>query len=325
MNPKVSVIIPIYNSSKYIAKCCRCLFEQTLDSIQYIFIDDGSDDGSIDIVKKTLSGYPNRKEQVIFIHYDENRGVGAARHEGLKATKGDYIIHCDSDDWVEPDAYQTLYEKAVSDGADIVTCAYCIDYENGTGSIIVPAYDHRTQNLTFQLGPQTGSLVLKLIRREFIIKNNLQISKVLLWGEDFCLSLKSLLLSNLTVCVNRPFYHYVQHSDSLTHTLTPEKCMSLIQCGRVIEDFLKDQGLIEHYSFQLNWLKFQLKQYLLIFPQTRDIKMWKSVYPECHQDILQYKTMSYLKISAWLIVRHMDILALLVLKMRDILSSLKNR
>ena len=325
MNPKVSVIVPIYNASKYIEKCCRSLFEQTLDSIQYIFIDDGSDDGSIDIVKKTLSDYPNRKEQVIFIHYDENRGVGAARHEGLKATKGDYIIHCDSDDWVEPDAYQTLYEKAVSEGADIVTCAYCIDYENGTSSIIVPAYDHRAQNLTFQLGPQTGSLVLKLIRREFIVKNHLQISKVLLWGEDFCLSLKSLLLSNLTTCVNRPFYHYVQHSDSLTHALTSEKCQSLIQCGRVVEDFLTDQGLMNHYSFQLNWLKFQLKQYLLIFPQTRDIQMWKTVYPECHQDILQYQTMSYLKLSAWLIVQHMDILALLVLKMRDILSSLKNR
>ena len=325
MNPQVSVIVPIYNSSKYIAKCCRSLFEQTLDSIQYIFIDDGSDDGSIDIVKEILSVFPNRKEQVIFIHYDENRGVGAARNEGLKATKGDYIIHCDSDDWVEPDAYQTLYEKAVSEDADIVTCAYRIDYEDGIGSKIVPAYDHRAKNLTFQLGPQTGSLVLKLIRREFIVKNNLQISEVLLWGEDFCLSLKSLLLSNLTVGVNRPFYHYVQHSDSLTHALTSEKCQSLIQCGRVIEDFLKDQGLIDHYSFQLNWLKFQLKQYLLIFPQTRDIKMWKSVYPECHQDILQYQTMFYLKLSAWLIVQHMDILALFVLKMRDILSSLKNR
>ena len=325
MNPKVSVIVPIYNTSKYIEKCCRSLFEQTLDSIQYIFVDDGSNDGGLDIVKETLVDYPHRNEQVIFIHYDENRGVGAARHEGLKATKGDYIIHCDSDDWVEPDAYQTLYEKAVSDGADIVTCAYRIDYENGNSSIIVPAYHHDAKNLTFQLGPQTGSLVLKLIRREFIVKNNLQISKVLLWGEDFCLSLKSLLLSNLTVCVNRPFYHYVQHSDSLTHTLTSEKCMSLLQCGRVIEDFLKDHGLIDHYSFQLNWLKFQLKQYLLIFPQTRDIQMWKTFYPECHQDIFQYKTMSYLKLSAWLIVQHMDILALLVLRVRDILSSLKNR
>lgn len=325
MNPKVSVIVPLYNSSKYIAKCCRSLFEQTLDSIQYIFVDDGSKDGSLQIVRETLLEYPERNEHVTFIYHDENRGVGAARHEGLKAAIGDYIIHCDSDDWVEPESYQTLYEKAVSDGADIVTCAYSIDYENGASSIIVPAYHHDAKNLTFQLGPQTGSLVLKLIRRDFIVKNNLQISEVLLWGEDFCLSLKSLLLSNLTVCVNRPFYHYVQHSDSLTHALTSEKCQSLIQCGRVVEDFLTDQGLMNHYSFQLNWLKFQLKQYLLIFPQTRDIQMWKTVYPECHQDILQYQTMSYLKLSAWLIVHHMDILALLVLKMRDILSSLKNR
>lgn len=325
MTPKVSVIVPVFNTSQYIAKCCRSLFEQTLDSIQYIFVDDGSNDGSLRIVEDILLNHPNRSNQVTFVCYDKNRGVGAARHEGLKEVNGEYIIHCDSDDWVEPDAYQTLYEKAISESADIVSCAYSIDSEDGKRKKIVPAFHHDSNNLTFDLGPRIGSLVLKLIRREFIVKNNLQISEEINWGEDFCLSLKSLLLSQKTVCVNRPLYHYVQHNDSLTHTLTYDKCLNLVQCGRDIEDFLKEHALFDFYHFQLNWLKFQLKQYFLIFSYTRDIERWKSLYPECHQNILQYETMTYLKVSAWLIVHHFDKFALIVLKLRDFLSSLKNR
>lgn len=325
MKPKVSVIIPVYNSSRFVAKCCCSLFEQTLDSLQFIFVDDGSDDGSIDIIRESLSHYPQRIPQTSFITIENNRGVGVARHAGLKEATGEYIIHCDSDDWVELDAYQCLYEKAKSEEADIVTCAYSIDSEDGASINVVPDLPKESKDLTFELGPQTGSLVLKLIRRDFIIKNNLQVSEDLLWGEDFCLSLKSLLLSDKTVCVDRPFYHYVQHFDSLTHTLNMEKCISLIQCGRLIENFLKDHGLADHYAFQLNWLKFQLKQYLLIFPYTRDIKKWKIVYPECHQNILQYPTVAYLKVSAWLIVHHLDSLATMVLKLRDLLSSIKNR
>lgn len=325
MTPKVSIIIPVYNSSKYIDKCCRSLFAQSLDSLQFIFVDDGSTDGSFEVVKVVLNDYPNRVNQVSFIISDANKGVGAARYQGLKEAKGEYVIHCDSDDWVEPDAYQSLYETAIAEDADVVTCAYSIDSEDGISRKVVPAFQHDSKTLTFELGPQTGSLVLKLIRREFIVKNNLQVSKELRWGEDFCLSLKTLLLSNKTVRVNRPLYHYVQHSDSLTHTLTREKCLSLVHCGDVIEDFLRQYGLSDHYHHQLNWLKFQLKQYLLIFPQTRDLPTWKAIYPECHQDILRYRTMRYMQVSAWLVVHHMSSFALLILKMRDILSSLQHR
>lgn len=325
MTPKVSVIVPVYNSSKYIAKCCSSLFEQTLDSLQFIFVDDGCNDGSIDIVKETLSAYPHRTGQVLFICHDENLGVGAARNIGLKEATGDFIIQCDSDDWVEPDAYKSLFERAVIEDADIVTCGYCLDSDDGKCKNVVSALQIDDNHLTFDISPQTGSLFLKLIRRDFIVANNLQVPDDIDWGEDLCFSLQSLLLSQKTVSLNRPFYHHIQHDDSLTHTLNSDKCMSLIRCGHVIEDFLKKNTLSEKYSFQLNWLKFQLKQYLLIFPQTRDIQLWKSIYPECHKDLIHYNTMRYLKVASWLLVHHSDNAAISVLKLRDILSPLKNR
>lgn len=120
----VSVIIPVYKVEPYVARCARSLFEQTLEDIEYIFVDDCTPDRSIEIVKEVLADYPNRKEQVHFVRTPRNGGLARARVFGLKYAKGDYIIHCDSDDAVMPDAYQLMYEKAVAEDLDVVTCDY---------------------------------------------------------------------------------------------------------------------------------------------------------------------------------------------------------
>lgn len=109
--PKVSVIIAVYGAEKYIEKCARSLFEQTLDDIEYIFVDDCTPDKSMDILISVLSDYPNRKNQVKIILNDTNLKQGRTRAVGMKATTGDYLIHCDPDDWVEHNMYELLYNK----------------------------------------------------------------------------------------------------------------------------------------------------------------------------------------------------------------------
>jgi hypothetical protein len=177
----------------------------------------------------------------------------------------------------------------------------------------------------FSISPQTGALWVKLIKRSFLEKNKLEIPSDIIWGEDLCMSIEALLLSENTQHFDEILYHHVLNEDSLTHSVTKRMCLDLIKCGLVIEDFLKTHSLLDRYSSQLNWLKFQLKQYFLIFPQTRNIQMWKSVYPECHSEILRYQTATYLKVSAWLLVHNCDRVGMLVLKMRDVLSSLRRR
>ena len=324
MEPQVSVIIPVYNASKFIRKCCDSLFSQTLQSIQYIFVDDGSSDESLCIINQVLENYPLRRTQVDFVSYLDNRGVGIARIAGIKRATGEYIIQCDSDDWVESGLYERLYFRAKETKADIVTCGYYVDAADGTRiSQTLPLV--KTNPLTFSISPQTGALWIKLIRRGLLEEKQLEIPLGINWGEDLCLSLEVLLLSRNTQFIDEILYHHVLNEDSLTYSVSMSQCLDLVKCGSVIENFLNHNFLIGRYSFQLNWLKFQSKQYLLVFPQTRDIPKWKSIYPECHHDILRYKTMSYLKVSSWLIVHHFDILALILLKLRDIISSLKNR
>ena len=120
--PKVSVIIPVYNVEKYIERCSENLFSQTLDDIEFIFIDDCTPDRSIEILKSVLERFPNRKETVKILKMPKNSRQAAVRKYGMELATGDYIIHCDSDDWVDVDLYEKMYTEAVRSDADVVIC-----------------------------------------------------------------------------------------------------------------------------------------------------------------------------------------------------------
>ena len=122
--PKVSVIIPVYNVEKYIERCARSLFGQTLDDIEYIFIDDCSTDNSIFIMQNILEEYPKRKNSVKIIRHSVNKGVGQTRQDGIDVASGQYLIHCDPDDWVDASIYQKLYSEAILKSAEMVICDF---------------------------------------------------------------------------------------------------------------------------------------------------------------------------------------------------------
>lgn len=107
--PKISVIVPIYKVEKYIGRCARSLFEQSLEDMEFIFVDDCSPDNSISIVKTMAEDYPKRKNQIKFLHHKVNRGLTTTRNTGLSVATGDYIAYCDSDDWFD----LTMYENYI--------------------------------------------------------------------------------------------------------------------------------------------------------------------------------------------------------------------
>jgi len=323
MHPQVSVIIPVYNAAEYIDRCAKSLFAQSLASIQYIFVDDASTDESISIIQNILAQFPNRHDQVIFLHQDIHKGVGATRQRGLERAEGDYVIHCDSDDWVEPLCYQLLYEKAIATQADIVCCGFFIDSDDGRQlSVQTPLRSFNPPQ--FNIGSQTGSLWSKLIKRELILEHGLEVSSDIDWGEDLCFSLEALLMAKNVQYVDHILYHYVQQPGSLTHDITFEKINTLMRCGAIVESFLCKHGLLGTYHNQVNWLKFQLKQYYLIFPKTRSLQIWRDTFTECNNNVLSYPAPLYLKISSWLIIHHMAPFARVILRLKDCLFLLKN-
>lgn len=122
ITPKISIISPVYNAERYIVKCLDSILVQTFQDWELILVDDGSSDKSGVICDE----YAARDSRVIVIH-KENGGVGAARQTGLDAVTGEYVIHADPDDWVEPTMLQELYAKAVAEAADVVICDYYVD------------------------------------------------------------------------------------------------------------------------------------------------------------------------------------------------------
>lgn len=145
--PKISVIVPVYNVEKYVEKCVRSLFGQTLGDIQYIFVDDASPDKSIEVIKKTLKDYPDRANHVCFLRHTHNRGLTAARNTGLSAAVGEYILHCDSDDWMALDRLERMYTVAVKDDADIIYGDFTMAYGDRKEEYRLPDMNWQTDKV----------------------------------------------------------------------------------------------------------------------------------------------------------------------------------
>ena len=128
--PKVSVIVPVFGVEKYIERCARSLFEQTLDDMEFIFVDDCTPDRSIEILKSEIENYrlrfAEKKYDVRIERMPTNGGQAAVRRHGIQLATGDYIINCDSDDWVDVTMYEKMYHHAIQHNSDLVICDYII-------------------------------------------------------------------------------------------------------------------------------------------------------------------------------------------------------
>lgn len=119
---KISCIVPVYNVEKHLSKCLDSILSQTFNDFEIIIIDDGSTDNSGDILDK----YYNNNQQCTIIH-QINKGLSQARNEGLKYAKGEYILFLDSDDWIEKNMLELLYNKAIENNDDITICGIYIE------------------------------------------------------------------------------------------------------------------------------------------------------------------------------------------------------
>lgn len=237
LQPKVSIVIPVYKAEKYIGRCVRTLFSQTLDSLEYIFVDDCSPDDSIGVMTDILEEYPERKQQVKIIRHEENTGVGQSRQDGVDAATGEYIIHCDPDDWVEPDMYEQLFQRAMETDADMVYCDYFME-TNGTSRLIsqsIESYDNNFLIFALCSGRLYGSCWNKLVSRDFIIRNNVSFIKGLNVCEDLFFFIQLLKKGMSVEYIDKALYHYdfyinpnsIQRTSLPNHILQDEQIILL--------------------------------------------------------------------------------------------------
>ena len=248
--PKVSVIVPIYNVEKYLEKCINSLLSQTLEDIQIILVNDGSKDNSGNIAREYEK---NNKNRVIYVE-KENGGLSDARNYGLKYATGDFVAFLDSDDYIEKNAYEEMYNKAIEENADYVECDFIWEFPNKIRVDKQYPYKNKKEMLSFVRVVAWN----KLIKRQLITDNNLEFPKGLRY-EDVEFTYKLIPFINKFAYVDKPFIHYVQREGSIANVQNERTAEIFTVLDNVIE-FYKKNNIYEEYRDEL---EYNYARYLL--------------------------------------------------------------
>lgn len=297
--PLVSVIIPVFRAEHFIEKCSRSLFEQSLQSIEFIFVNDATEDDSVRKIESVLKDYPNRKPYVNIINLQENGGVAHARMIGMKAAKGTYIIHCDSDDWVEENMYKEMYVYAVENKLDVCFCDYWKN--NGHNKTDVKSkvgYGELDKNLLINellLGNFHGSLCRSLINRDVL--DNEIIYPTGNMCEDIALLMQILFYSKRVGWMDKVYYNYFYNNQSITKKKAKKADLNkFIQRKKNVDtmlQFANEHSIEDQYRGGLLMQQFYCKRYL--FPYLWDCKVCKlysETYPDMETDLYRCRDIS---------------------------------
>lgn len=288
--PKVSVIIPVYGVEKYIERCARSLFEQTLDDIEFIFVDDCTNDRSFEVLESVLLDYPQRQMQVKIVRHNHNKGLPSARRSGIEVAEGDYLIHCDSDDWVNINMYQLMYEKAIESQADIVVC----DYAKSDGQKIFfykgSLHTGKEQFIRDCCSMKSSWALWNKLVRTSLLKNNI-VFPTQNMGEDMALILQIIIKSNFIAYVPKQLYYYYINPKSISRDASEMNAIrtynQLKDNTELVLDIFEREGMIEEYASCIVSLKWNVKTRLWPLVNNSNYrKMWSNTYSEINNKII---------------------------------------
>lgn len=316
---KVSIVIPIYNVEKFIEKCVRSLMEQTFEDIEYIFVNDCSPDNSVSILKRVISEYPEKKDRCIIVNHLNNRGVSAARNTGLSKAQGEYILYFDSDDWAEKTMISDMYNIAVKNDSDIVSCNFRMVYNDRT-------VDYRTVDFTEDMVYNIRKYISSdwtvvwnmLVKHSIYIENNIRSLENHSYCEDFNLSVKLMLNAQKIVRLNKVLYNYNKmNSSSIMYGLN-EKTMDDEQIMYLdLIHYLKEKHVYKYYEKQMGWRILKSKQEWVLDKDTYDKFLF--LHPESHKYILSCPFINLkLKIMMWSLTHHLSFISRFMLFLRSL-------
>lgn len=276
-NLLVSIIVPVYNVENFIEKCATTLFEQDYENIEYVFVNDCTPDGSIRVLKEIIEKYPNRKNSIKIINKEKNEGLTQARKTGLENSNGEYIMHIDSDDWVELDMASSLVKEALNTSSDIVIYDYYIVYMNK--KILKTNRFYKIKNINnidqyfvnLLCNYIDSSLFIKLYKKQLF--NNITFPNFSM-GEDTTISLQLFYNADKISYLNKYLYYYNKNINDLK------------DMNKFIINFLNDNNLNKYIEFHYQGMCYiviqtTLSKYkdaiLFICPEANKIKyIWKN-------------------------------------------------
>lgn len=239
----VSVILPVYNTVQYLPRCLDSVRGQTFTDLEILCIDDGSTDGSGEI----LDAAAKEDSRICVVHFPENRGVPAARNAAIDLARGEWIYFMDSDDWIDPDYIGAMVSQAQMTGQDIVINAnYVYEYDDplkrhpGQHDFVREGQDTYYSPRIVQVGffPVVWT---RLYRRSFLIESGVRFPSLRGGVEDNYFVGLTEVLQEKSYIFHGPAYHYYQREGSLVRT--PGNAFRLIQNARLFYDELLARGI----------------------------------------------------------------------------------
>lgn len=285
-NIKISVIVPVYNTEKYLRRCLDSIINQNFREIEIIIVNDCSTDNSL----KIINDYIKQDDRIILINKEKNKGLSAARNSGIGIARGEYIAHIDSDDWIEQNYFKDMYEYAIKNEAEIVISDFYKDFDNGQISYMKDQ-EKNIENVgaiknifLFRAYPCVWN---KIIKAELYKGNDIFHPEGISIGEDLCTSPKLMFFAKKIMKHDKAYYHYIQNPKSMMREKTQNlnKIKEIYSVVKNLEEFFISKNIvlpinelkINHLSIWLLKSEYSLNdlEYLEILDEY--VKLFKKV------------------------------------------------
>ena len=266
---KVTVILPVYGVAEYIEKCTQSLLDQTLQEMEFIYVDDHGPDNSIELVQNMIANHP-RKDQFVFLKPEHNMGAGMARNFAIPQAKGEYIAFVDSDDWVEPTMFEELYNEAVRQGGvDLCYCQASKDYLDGQPTEILKNPSIESGKLTdekrrFFLTNYVSLFWTFIYRREMVERYQIRYPSSRSADDSYFVT-SNLLLAESAAHVDKPFYHYLIRPGSVCTTKDSTKYQKRLETFRSLMAFLKEKGVYDKFKNEIDYIYIKKGYFTSVF------------------------------------------------------------
>ena len=257
----VSVIVPVYKVEDYIRECIDSILAQTYPYFELILVDDGSPDNC----GRICDDYAKGDNRIKVVH-KVNGGISSARNAGLEVAKGEWIMHVDGDDWIEPDMIESLIEAAQITGADMVIGDF-VKYGPSAGYNKLPTWSSdKKKSMTNYIAYVMTTIWGSIAKRSLYADHSLKSPDGISYCEDFHLIVRLCHFANKIVNVHRPFYHYRYRPTSIMSNMNGKTEADEQWVYQDTIRFFKELGVYEDYRKVMSWRVLKSAQELLLDP-----------------------------------------------------------
>ncbi|WP_455673047.1 glycosyltransferase family 2 protein [Phocaeicola sp.] len=242
-NIKISICIPIYGVEKYIERCAISLFEQTYNNIEYVFINDCSKDKSVDILQNIIKKYPERERCIFIINHKKNLGLAAARNTAINVCTGEFIMHVDSDDYIEKETVELAIKEQQKEDSDIVSFGCFREYPQCVKIQEAPLYkDPHEMCKTLIRREANVGVWGRLYKKTLYTKNNIKVKEGINMAEDYQITPILAYYAKKVSSISKPLYHYnLKNTSSYVYSFSEYKIYQLWQSFEIIKLFFNDK------------------------------------------------------------------------------------